>query len=268
MKKTFIIIILLAFITNNYSQADLLWKGYYSYNEIKAISQSPEKMFAASQNALFSRKIISGEIKTFNTIDGLSGENISTEYHSPTFNKTLVGYENGLMIVINEADGSVYKAIGIIQKQIPGNVKRINSFYENNGIVYVSCKFGIVQFNLSNNEFGDTYFLGAAINDYQEVYQTTVFNNAIYAVTRYDGIKKGDLSNPNLNDFSQWSVFDSNSWNGIVTLNNQLIASNTNNNIYKFTGNTSTIFFSNTSPTIDFKEFERSWNKASRYSGS
>ncbi|MBC7643299.1 MAG: ABC transporter substrate-binding protein, partial [Flavobacterium sp.] len=139
MKKFFIIIVLSFGVSNNYSQSNLLWKGYYSYNEIIDITQSSEKMFAASENALFSRKIASGEIKTFNTIDGLSGEKITTEYHSPTFNKTLVGYENGLLIVINESDGSVYRAIGIIQKQIPGNVKQINSFYENNGIVYISC---------------------------------------------------------------------------------------------------------------------------------
>ncbi|MBC7641560.1 MAG: ABC transporter substrate-binding protein, partial [Flavobacterium sp.] len=173
--------------------------------------------------------------------------------HSPTFNKTLVGYENGLLIVINESDGSVYRAIGIIQKQIPGNVKQINSFYENNGIVYISCKFGIVQFNLNNNEFGDTYFLGAAINDYQEVYQTTILNNEIYAVTQLNGIKKGNLNNPNLNDFSQWIIFDNNYWNGIATINNQIVASNTNNNLYKFTGSTASLFYNNFSLIIDFK---------------
>ena len=255
MKKAFIIILLILAFANNYSQPNLLWKAYFSYNEIKAISQSPERMFAASQNALFSKKIATGEIKTFNTIDGLSGENISTEYHSPTFNKTLIGYENGLLIVINESDGNVFKAIGIIQKQIPGNVKKINSFYEYNGIVYVSCKFGIVQFNLSNNEFGDTYFLGASITDYQEVLQTTVLNNVIYAAVLYNGIKKGDLANPNLNDFSQWSVFNSSSWNGIATLNNQIVGSNIDNNIYKFVGSTPTIFLFGTSTVVDFKVY-------------
>lgn len=255
MKKIILIIVLTFAVAKNYSQSGLLWKGYYSYNEIIDITQSSEKMFAASENALFSKNIASGEVKTFNTVDGLSGEKITTEYHSPTFNKTLVGYENGLVIVINESDGSVYRAIGIIQKQIPGNVKQINSFYENSGIVYISCKFGIVQFNLMNNEFGDTYFLGAAINDYQEVYQTTILNNEIYAVTRLNGIKRGDLNNPNLNDFSQWIIFDINYWNGIATINNQIVASNTNNNLYKFTGSTASLFYNNSSLIIDFKVY-------------
>ena len=256
MKNFLFVFILFSFSANLFSQNNLLFKGYFSYNEIKAISQSNNKMFAASQNALFSKNLSNSEIKTFNTIDGLSGENIAAEYHSPSFNKTLVGYENGLLIVINEQDNSVYKAVGILQKQIPGNLKKINSFYENNGIVYVSCLFGIVQFNLNNNEFGDTYFLGSSINDYQEVIQTTVFNNSIYAVTRFNGIKKGDLINPNLNDFSQWSVFDSNSWNGIATINNQLVAANTNNLIYKFSGNLASVFYTLNQTIKDFRVFE------------
>jgi hypothetical protein len=33
---------------------------------------------------------------------------------------------------------------------------------EFDGIVYVSCDFGIVQFNLKSMLFGDTYFIGDA----------------------------------------------------------------------------------------------------------
>jgi hypothetical protein len=232
-----------------------MWKDYFSFNEIKAISESPTKMVAASENALFSKNLASGEINTSNTIDGLSGETISTLYYSMALNKTIVGYKNGLVIVINEKDKGVYKAIGILQKQIPDNVKKINSFYENNGILYISCLFGIVQFNLNTNEFGDTYFLGATTNDYQEVLQTTVLDNDIYAVTRNNGIKKGSLTNPNLNDYSQWQVFDSNYWNGIATLNNQLLASRTNNVLYKFIGNVANPFFTASQVTLNFKVY-------------
>ncbi len=256
MKRFFLITTIVLIVNNLFSQNNLLWKGYFSYTEIRALSQSKDRIFAASENALFSKNLGSGNIKTFNTIDGLSGERISSEYHSQNFNKTLVGYENGLLVVINESDGTVFKAVGIIQKQIPGNIKRINSFLEFNGIVYLSCNFGIVQFNLNNNEFADTYFLGAAINDYQEVIQTTIFNNALYAVTRNNGIKKGELSNQNLNDFNQWTVFDSNYWNGIATINNQIVASSTNNNLYKFVGNIFSFFYSVNQATTDFRVFE------------
>lgn len=256
MKKSILFIFLVLISLKTFCQSNLLWKGYFSYNEIKDISESSTKVVAASENALFSKDLSTSELKTFNTIDGLSGETITAVYFSKSSNKTLVGYQNGLVIVINEFDKSIFKAIGIIQKQIPTNVKTVNSFYEHNGIAYISCGFGIVQFKLSNNEFGDTYFLGSTLLDYQEVLQTTVLNNSIYAVTINNGIKKGDLSNTNLNDFSQWQIFDTGYWSGISTINNQLVASNSNNSLYKFIGNVPTLFFTTFSQIKDFRVFE------------
>ena len=94
-----------------FAQSDLSWQGYFSYNEIKDVSESATAVFAASENALFSKNLATNVIKTTNTIDGLSGQTISSLYHSTTFNKTLVGYENGLIIVINEADGSMLNVV-------------------------------------------------------------------------------------------------------------------------------------------------------------
>lgn len=256
MRKSILFFCIFLISLKTFCQSDLLWKGYFSYNEIKDLSESSTKVLAASENALFSKDLSTSELKTFNTIDGLSGETITAVYFSKLSNKTLVGYQNGLVIVINEFDKSIFKAIGIIQKQIPTNVKKVNSFYEHNGIAYISCGFGIVQFKLINNEFGDTYFLGSTLLDYQEVFQTTVLNNSIYAVTRNNGIKKGDLVNPNLNDFSQWSIFDAGYWSGIATLNNQIVASNSNNSLYKFIGNIPTLFFTTFSQIKDFRVFE------------
>ena len=211
------------------------WKGYFSYNQIKDISESSTKVYAAAENALFTKNLASNDIKTINTIDGLSGQTISAIYHSENFNKTIVGYEDGLMIVINDADGSMLNVVDIINKNIPANIKRVNHFMEYDGIVYVSCDFGIVQYNLANLEFGDTYFIGPSGQEIK-VYQTAVFNGDIYAVTQYYGIRKASITNPNLNDFAQWLVFDSGFWNGLVNFNNQLIGTNANNNVYKHNG--------------------------------
>jgi hypothetical protein len=40
------------------------------------------------------------------------------------------------------------KVVDIINKQLPANRKKSDHFMEFDGIVYVSCDFGIVQFNL------------------------------------------------------------------------------------------------------------------------
>ncbi len=236
MMKSKVLYLLLLFVTQiGFAQNNLLWQGYFSYNEIKDVSESTTTVYAAAENALFSQNVSTSNIKTTNTIDGLSGQTISTLYYSPTFKKTLVGYEDGLIIVINEADGSMLNVVDIVKKELPSNSKKINHFLEHNGIVYISCDFGIVQFNLATLQFGDTYFIGSAGEEIR-VYQTTIFNNEIYAVTQYFGIRKANLSNPNLIDYKQWQVFDSGYWKGMVTFNNQLVAYSSNNRLYKYNG--------------------------------
>lgn len=234
MKKYNIAFLFLLTIQLALSQNSLLWKGYFSYNEIKDLSQSNDKLVVASENAIFFKNSISGEVKTINTIDGLSGQTISSIYYSQNFKKTIVGYESGLMIVINEIDGSILNVVDIINKSIPTNVKRVNHFMEYNGIIYVSCDFGIVQYNLATLQFGDTYLIGD--NGAQiAVSQTTIFDNKIYAATLSNGVRKADINNPNLNDYSQWTTIVGFGWSGIEAFANELIATS-GWNVLKFQG--------------------------------
>lgn len=238
MKKYFLTIYILISATC-FSQPNRNWKGYFSYNTIKDVSESSSRLFAAAENALFIKNLSNNELKTSNTIDGLSGQTISALYHSETFNKTIIGYENGLLIVVNEADGSVLNVVDIINKNIPSNIKKVNHFLEHDGVIYISCDFGIVQYKLATLEFGDTYFIGPNGQEVK-VYQTAIFNNDIYAVTQFFGIRKAAITNPNLIDFSQWQVFDTGFWIGIVAFGNQLIGLNANNKLYNYNG----VFFS------------------------
>ena len=232
MKKRFLYLLFLFFLQFGFAQNSLLWQGYYSYNSIKDISASPTAFFAASENALFSKNINTGQLKTTNTIDGLSGQTITSLYYSAVSNKTIVGYENGLMIVINEKDGSMLNIVDIISKQLPANLKKINHFMEYNGIVYVSCDFGIVQFNLATMQFGDTYFIGDNGAEVS-VTQTTVFNGYIYAATA-NGIRNADVANKNLVDFNQWTQIATGSWASVETFNTELLAINNSGYIHRY----------------------------------
>ncbi len=232
IKNGFRNLVFLLFLQIGFAQNTMLWQGYFSYNDIRDVSQSSTAIFAASENALFSKNSSTNQIKTTNTIDGLSGQTIGSLYYSPTSNKTLVGYENGLMTVINEADGSMLNIVDIINKQLPANIKKINHFMEYNGIVYVSCDFGIVQFNLATMLFGDTYFIGNNGTEIS-VSQTAVFNGSIYAST-IDGIRKADVANANLIDFNQWTQIATGSWSSIETFDTELIAINATGNIHRY----------------------------------
>jgi hypothetical protein len=253
MKKRILCFVFLITIQIGFTQNNFLWQGYFSYNNIRDVSESPTTIFAASENALFSKNSNTNLLKTTNSIDGLSGETITSLYYSTVSNKTLVGYENGLMIAINEADGSMLNIVDIINKQLPANIKRINHFMEYQGIVYVSCDFGIVQFNLATMLFGDTYFIGDN-GDEISVTQTTVYNGFIYAST-IDGIRRADVTSKNLVDFNQWAKIASGSWSSIETLDTELFAIDSSGFIHKYNtlSNSFTGFTQLSQPAVDMR---------------
>jgi hypothetical protein len=251
MMKRILSLVLLLVIQISFAQANLSWRGYFSYNEIKDMSSSPSAIFAASENALFSVNTMSNQIKTTNTVDGLSGQTISALYYSLKSNKSIVGYENGLIIVINEADGSMLNVIDIINKQLPSNIKKVNHFMEYEGVVYVSCDFGIVQFNLETMLFGDTYFIGdngAEIS----IAQTTIYNGFIYAASN-NGIRRAAITNKNLVDYMQWELIATESWSGITAFGSDLFAVNAAGYIHKYDSNTFVAYDDLKEPSKDFR---------------
>ena len=79
-----------------------LWTGYFSFVSVKSISQGNDKIYGASENAIFTFDLSTKEIETISTINGLSGELISTIYYSESNNLLVIGYENGLIILLSQ----------------------------------------------------------------------------------------------------------------------------------------------------------------------
>jgi len=202
--RKFLVFLLFLITLSLPAQNTSLWKGYFSYREVRDLAQSANLCYAASENALFSSNAATGEIRTINTIDGLPSEQISAVYRSAAFNITMVGYRSGLMVLILP-DGSITKVVDIVNKQLTPTIKKINHFMEHDGIVYISCDFGIVVYNLATLEFGDTYFIGTSQAEIV-VTQTAIFDGYIYAATLTEGLKRAAVDNPDLIDANQWQT--------------------------------------------------------------
>jgi hypothetical protein len=250
-----ILVLLLLLSQFVFSQENQKWSGYFSYNNIKDIGQSDTQVFVATENAYFKRDNTTNQNSTFSTVDGLSGQNISQIYYSSTFKKTMVGHSDGLLIIVNEDDGSVLNVVDILNKpSIPPNKKKINHFMEYEGKIYISTDFGIVVYNLSTLQFGDTYFVGPSGSNI-EILQTTVYQGSIYAVANGFGILKASVTNPNLIDFNQWTVSFPGSWIAVESSQTELVGANSNT-LSKLTDNTVTPITTFSQAPIDLRYSE------------
>lgn len=206
-----------------------LWNSHFSYFNIVDITKSESKIYAAAENVVFSYDIATNDIETITTVEGLSGDIISTIEYSSANQLLLIGYTTGLVEIYFESDQSILTIVDILeQESISPNTKTINDFNEHDGFAYIATDFGITVYDLQRLEFGDTYFIGTN-NTQIPVEKTTVFNNTIYAACNAgNGIRKGLLTNPNLIDSSQWQTISNGSFTSIESTNTNLYALATN----------------------------------------
>lgn len=258
MKK--ISIVFLALLSSGWIWAQNFeneWKGFFSYVSIKAITEGNGKIYAAAENSLFTYDLATQETNTLSTINGLSGESISSLYYSEQFQTLIVGYENGLMDVVIDDDDDIIRVVDILEKTaIPPDKKTINDFYEYNGNIYIATEYGISLYDLEALEFGDTYFigdLGSQIN----ITQTTVLAPYIYASSTDGGVRRAMVDDDNLIDFANWDTILNGNVIGVQTLGQEILIARENNSIDRFVPGTGFVQAGTASSTIlDFKSID------------
>ena len=195
------------------------WEDFYSYNNVKDFVKVDQVIYALVENAIFTYDITTEEINKLSSVHGLSGETTSSIHYNATFKRVVIGYENGLIEVIDK-NGAITISADIVNFNQSGR-KSINHITEFNNKLYLSTPFGIVVYDVEKLEFGDTYFIGNNSSSL-EVHQTELFNGFIYAATDI-GVFKANITSNLLIDFNNWKqLFSGRKFSQITLFNNQL----------------------------------------------
>ena len=195
--SVFLIIYLSAYPQVDYSSD---WEDFYSYNNVKDFIKVNSTIYAIVDNAAFIYDLNINETQKISSIHGLSGKETSSIYYSSATDRFVIGYDSGLIEIIDK-NGKITIANDIERLDVTG-LKQINQISEFENNLYLSTPFGIVQYDIVNLNFGDTYYIDENSNAVF-VSQTAISENIIYAAT-VKGIYSADLTNPNLIDFNNW----------------------------------------------------------------
>ena len=220
MKKLFLLCSLFfSFLFSAQTDYSDSWEDLYSYNNVKDIVKVDEVIYALVDNAIFTYDTATEEINKLSSVQGLSGETTSSMHYNKSFQRLFIGYENGLLEVV-DTDGSITISSDIVSFNQSGR-KSINHIKEFNNKLYLSTPFGIVVYDIEKLEFGDTYFIGNNSSSL-EVYQTEIMDGFIYAATD-DGVFKADITSNLLIDFNNWEqYFSGRNFLQITLFNNEL----------------------------------------------
>ena len=181
------------------------WNTYFSYNLISSIDNGESVIYFASYNSIFSYDTSSNQIEKFDTLNELSGDEISAFYYSEINNNIVIGYISGFLQIIDLNSNSIINIYDILNKPtIPPNKKTINDFFQSGDQLLISTGYGVSIYNLNGYEFGDTYYIGDFATQIN-VTSTFIHENFIYASSPDLGILRANI-NSNLIDFNNWQT--------------------------------------------------------------
>ncbi|WP_299062465.1 hypothetical protein [uncultured Polaribacter sp.] len=226
MKKivTLYIFILSSIIHSQTDYSDS-WEDFYSYNNVKDFTKVDNAIYALADNAVFTYNLLSGDINKLSSVQGLSGETTTSIYYNKTYQRLIIGYENGLVEVV-DSDGSITISSDIINFSQSGE-KSINHISEYGNKLFLATPFAIVVYDIEKLEFGDTFFIGNNSTSVK-INETLVHNEIIYAATD-SGIFKADVNSNLLIDYNNWQQqFNGRSFKSISFLNNLYVSENKN----------------------------------------
>ena len=184
------------------SQTDFsnAWEDFFSYNNVKDFIIRDKIVYAIADNAAFIYNLETGYMEKISSVHGLSGKETTSLHFSQATNRFVIGYQTGLIEIIDE-NGKITVVNDIERLDITGQ-KQINHITEYNGILYLSTPFGIVEYDINNLNFGDTFYIDENSNAVF-VNEIEINDQTIYAVTQ-KGIYSADINDPNLIDYNNW----------------------------------------------------------------
>ncbi len=234
MKRRILLLSLLSsfFLLSHAQMAIGTWKTHFSYNDVKEITESAEKIYAISNGSLFSVDKEYESIETYSKINGLSDGEIAHIVYSKKNDLLFIAYSNSNIDLLK--GNNIINIPDLKRKEISG--KEINHIYFYNHYAYLSCGFGIVVVDTRKNEVADTYVIGDK-GAYLKINSVQIAGNYIYALTP-DGIYHADIRSQELSNFENWTPLanpDSSGNGDIAAFGDELVLL-TGNAIYRYAG--------------------------------
>ncbi len=261
MKKRLIILFLSSF--NFLLAQNNRWIDFYSYAQIKQTLIVDNELIAISENSFFNYNPENGEIDKFSSVNGLTGDEIARVFYSSSLQKLFIIYENAWIQIIDSQKNIVSIPDLYYNTFVSNAKKKCNAIVARQSVLYLAMDYGISQFDLEKDEFGDTYFIGPGGSQLQ-VNDLSIKDNTIYAATPA-GLKKADLDDL-LIDHNNWNDIQTGDWRFLENFTGQITGVK-DNDLYKINAdNTTGLIYHSTQPITGLKAFQNKLNLSMLYS--
>lgn len=209
IKRIFALCLLLSAMTLKAGIGD--WTLYPSYHNATYCQKAGDKLYVLASGALYSYSKADNELYTYDKINSLSDINITHISYCSSTKALVIVYANANIDILYD-DGEVYNIADLKNKSL--QQKNINHIGIQGSTAYLSTDFGVVELDLENLEFSNTYNTGLKTKC------ARLFKDRLYTATE-SGLHFCDTSK-NMLDKNNWKKVHQNAMKALDELNGKL----------------------------------------------
>lgn len=188
------------------------WNVYPSYWNATRNVVAGDVVYSLTDGNLLAYGTTDSEVRTFDCLTQLNGVRISDIAYSGTAKRLIIVYDD-CNIDLMDATGEVQNLSSLRDKTMTS--KTLNSICVAEATAYLAMSFGIVEVDMRQGIFGNTYTLD------RDVKSVAVHGGYLYAATP-GGLYRGLLTD-HLQDKSRWQRITENDFLQLAVLGNQLV---------------------------------------------
>ncbi len=176
------------------------WKTHLPYTSSIAVADAGDRVYCANATSMFSYDKTDLSFERLSTAAGFSDVGIRGIQYDMGSHTLVVAYTNSNLDFV--FGNEIYNYPFVKNSAINGDKNIYHATFKGDTVL-LSCGFGMVLFDTRKRESPATYFFTDATGANLRVNATAVIDNTIFAATS-GGVYRGDLAEPNLQDFSKW----------------------------------------------------------------
>lgn len=187
------------------------WRLYPSYHNATYCQVAGDKVYILASGALYSYNWSDSEVRLYDKINTLSDIDITHIAYCKEIKALIIVYSNANIDVLYD-DEEIYNLSDFKNKLLPQ--KKINNISIQGATAYLSTEFGVVEIDLGNLEFSNTYNTGFNTR------YTYLFKDRLYTATD-SGLYYCQTSK-NMLDKSNWEKAHQNAMKALAELDGKL----------------------------------------------
>ena len=179
------------------------WRTHFSYHQVNHLAVTPERVYAAAANGLFSVSRTDGSVRILSKNDGFSDVSVVALAYEPASGTLLLAYRSGRIDLLMEGN---IRTFDLLQRATEQEPEVIYDIHWQGSTALISTSQGVRVLTLTERglQIAASYTRLSATGDPLPIYSATTSGDSIFLATDEGVIANALAATTNRQDFRTW----------------------------------------------------------------